>query len=103
MYINGLMSSEFLCRVVFGSYFALFAIWLALYAIACWVNREIGRGLLWLLPAALCAAGAIWAFFHLEDFGLSAGIIGLVFLLALVFEVGRRLMSSLKKYDGCKP
>jgi hypothetical protein len=97
------MNSELLCRIVFGSYFALFALCLALCAIACWVNKEVGCGFLWLLPAGLCAVGAIWVFFHLEDFGLPAGHIGLVFLLAVVLEVGRRLKSSLKKYDKPKP
>jgi hypothetical protein len=97
------MNTEILCRVVFGSYLALFAIWLSLCAIAFWVNKEIGRGFLWLLPAGLCMAGAIWVFFHLKDLGLSAGLIGLVLLLVLILETGRRLRSSLRKYDKPKP
>src|SRR5437868_3793047 len=96
------MSSELLGRIVFGSYFALFATLLAGYAIALWVNKEIGRGFLWLLPAGLCTAVAVWVFLHLEDFGLAVGIIGLLFLLALVCEFGRRLRSSLRSYDKPK-
>src|SRR5262245_5240858 len=97
------MNSLVLCRVVFGSYLVLFSLWLALHAVAYWVNKEVGRGFLWLLPAGLCAAGATWVFFRLEDFGLLAVLIGLLVLLGLVLELGRRLKSSLKKYDGPKP
>ena len=93
------MSSQLLCRIVFGSYSALFATWLGVGAFACWVNREIGHAFLFLLPAGLSAAAAIWIFLRWEDFGWSAGLIGLLFLLALVFKVGGQLRSSLRRYD----
>ena len=93
------MSSQLLCRIVFGSYFALFALWLALYSVACCVNQEIRRGLLWMLPVGLCTFAAIWAYSRLEDFGYSVGVIGLLFLLALLLQAGGWLRASLRRHD----
>jgi len=97
------MSSRLLCRIVFGSYFAVFALALVLHATGCFAKKQMGRGLLWMLPAGLCTGAAIWAYSRLEDCGYPAGLIGLLLLLGLLLQTGGQLRASLKKNDQPKP
>src|SRR5438093_13127681 len=60
------MNSRLLCRIVFGSYFAVFALALVLHALVCCAKKQMGLGLLWMLPAGLCTVAAICAYSRLE-------------------------------------
>jgi len=91
------MKGELLSRLVFSIYFLLMAIWVGAYAITLWIDKKTARGLAFSLATLLFLAGSVWAFLQWGQLGLTGGLIGLAFLLALVFRVARALKSSLKK------
>jgi hypothetical protein len=92
------MTGQLLFRIVFGSLAVLIAIWIvALQAIALWVDKKTARAIATSLIAAGVFAGGIGIFCGKYGGNLWTGLIGLPFLLILLFQIARALKSSLRR------
>ena len=85
------MKAELLNRIVFCSYFALFAILVAVNTVVCWIDKKIGAFLISLLATLGSLAAGVLFFFACGHWGFAPLAFGIPLLLGIVFHFVRAL------------
>jgi hypothetical protein len=91
------MTGQLLFRMVFGILSALIAIWVALQAIGLWIDKKLARAIGASLIALAVLAGATEILCGRVSGDFWTGLIGLPFLLIVLFQFGCAINRSLRK------